>query len=67
MRVKIQNTWFDSNEQPVMVELSMRDKQLIRDMAPDATQYCCYPQGVDPAKIERWMRDEETPKDDDTQ
>lgn len=67
MRVKIQNTWFDSDVQPIMVELSVRDKQRIREMAPGSARYCAYPRGADTNKIRLWQRDEETPKDDDTQ
>lgn len=57
MKVKIGNTYFDSDDQPIMVVLSDIDKRNITQMAPDSTKYCCYGKGHDMDEIESWMHD----------
>lgn len=55
MKVKVGTTVYDGKDEPVMVILSPEDKTNIADMAQDATRYCSYPDGSDPADILRWM------------
>lgn len=43
MRVKIGDTIYDSNKEPVMLILSDQDKELIANMAEDNSKYCSYP------------------------
>ena len=58
MRVKIGNKWFDSNDEPVLIELNNHEKQLIRDMLPSNYLFCCYPTGMEAKKISDWMKDD---------
>ena len=39
MRVKIQDSWYDPEEVPIMIELTDEDKRNIRDMDEDCTKY----------------------------
>lgn len=43
MKIKVGNTIYDSEEQPVMVILTDQDKININNMLPTATRYCVYP------------------------
>ena len=43
MKVKVGNKIYDSNDEPVMVILSRREKEQIANMHPDTTKYCIYP------------------------
>lgn len=43
MKVKIGNTWYDPNEQPIMIVLENQDKRNIERMHPEAKKYCMYP------------------------
>lgn len=46
MRVKVGNVWYEAeNEQPIMIELTQKDKENIRNMHPDATKYAIFPDG----------------------
>jgi hypothetical protein len=43
MRVKIGSKWFDCmNGQPIMIELSEKDRANIAAMHPDATRYALF-------------------------
>lgn len=55
MKVKIGNSVFDGEKQPVMVILSPEDKENIANMSPEASKYASYPEDSDPRKIENWM------------
>ncbi len=59
MRVKVGDRTYDSEEESVMVILSEKDKQNIRDMLSDATKYCSFPESADTGQIARWMGDDE--------
>jgi hypothetical protein len=58
MRVKVGDTWHDGEKEPVMVELTAKDKENIANMAPDATKYCSYPDRLKPEEVEAWMAEE---------
>jgi len=55
MKVKIGNTIYDSEEEPIMVILSQKDKENIKNMAPYCTKYCSYPIPTDREYIEKFM------------
>jgi hypothetical protein len=43
MRIKIGNVWFQvKHDQPIMLELSERDKTNILNMHPEATKYAIF-------------------------
>jgi hypothetical protein len=42
MKVKIGNTYHDSEKEPIMLELNSKEKQLIGDMG-DQTHFCAFP------------------------
>jgi hypothetical protein len=56
MKVKVGDTVYDGQEAPVMVVLTPKDKENIANMAPEATAYCCYPDGMDDGEVLQWMR-----------
>jgi len=58
MKVKIFDTIYDSEIQPVMVILNDKDKENIKNMLPEATKYCGYPAGADKDEILKWMQAE---------
>lgn len=45
MRVKIGDTWYNSDNQPICLELEGADKENIANMFPDATKYAVAPDG----------------------
>lgn len=55
MKVKVGNTIYDGEVEPVMVILTEQDKKNIANMAPTATRYCVYPDKCKAERIERWM------------
>lgn len=61
MKVKIGNTVYSSDDQPIMVVLSPDDKKNIARMPEAATKYAEYPDGTPAGVIEKWMADEGTP------
>lgn len=59
MKIKVGDTIYNSQFEPVMVILSEADKQNIINMLPEATKYCAYPEGTDREFIRAWMGEEE--------
>jgi hypothetical protein len=43
MRVKIGNTIYNPNDQPILILLTRKDRQNIANMSPTATKYLCCP------------------------
>jgi len=57
MKVKVQNMVFDSDDQPVMVVLSKKEKELISQMTGENHKFCVYPDGYKKEAIEKFMED----------
>jgi hypothetical protein len=57
MKVKIGNTIYNSENQPIMIIINDFDKRNINNMLPHCTKYCSFPAGMDKEKIEKWMSD----------
>jgi hypothetical protein len=62
MKVKVGNIVADGNHTPVMVILSLEEKEQIANMAPEASKYCTYPHTEewtkdDYKKIKDWMKE----------
>lgn len=60
MKVKIRNTIYDSQKEPIMVILTPTDKKNIANMLPDCTKYCAYPDThewttYDGQTVKQWM------------
>lgn len=55
MKVKISDTIYDANEKPIMVILDENDKNIIKNMIPEATKYCEYPKGMTEEEALKWM------------
>lgn len=56
MRVKIGDTIYDSEKEPLMVILSNADKKNIGNMVSEASRYACFPDGFgDTQKMRGWM------------
>lgn len=54
MKVRVGDTIYDGSKEPVMLILTDKDKENIRNMAPLATKYCQFPDEVDPDYIDAW-------------
>lgn len=60
MKVKVGDKTYDANTEPIMIILSLDEKEQISNMAPDATKYCVYPNTDEWTrnnyeKIKAWM------------
>jgi len=55
MKVKVGNKIYDGNEQPVMIILEGKDKENIKNMLPECTKYCMYPDTFTKEEISKWM------------
>lgn len=55
MKVKIGDTTYDADDQPILVILSDRDKENIAQMPRRATKYCCYPDNWPESRAKDWM------------
>jgi len=63
MKVKVGDTVYDGEKEPVMVILTDQDKKNIANMLPECSKYCMYPDtdenlADDHKKIKEWMRAE---------
>jgi len=58
MKVKIGIKVYDSEKEPVMLILNEKDKINIKNMYPDATKFCSFPDSSNKDVVLRWM---ETP------
>ena len=58
MKVKIGNTVYSGEDQPIMVILTEEDKENIGRMSPNATMYAEAPDGTAAEEIDEWMRAE---------
>ncbi len=59
MKVKVGNKIYDGNKEPVMVILEGQDKENIKNMLPEATKYCMFPDDIPKEEIEEWMEIED--------
>ncbi len=55
MKVKVGNTIFDGEVEPVMVIMTDKDKENIANMAEGATKYASAPDDFDKDDFEAWM------------
>ena len=55
MKVKIGNTIYDSNEEPIMLLLEEEDKSNISNMG-EQTKYCSYPTNMETEDIIQFMK-----------
>ena len=55
MRVKVGDTVYDAEEQPVMVILSAKDKENIASMMPEDTKYLAFPDGMNKDEATKFM------------
>ena len=59
MKVKVGNKWYDSQETPIMIVLTDKDKENIANMLPDAYKYCCAPEEMKRSEIYHFMHDQD--------
>ncbi len=55
MKVKVGDMVFDAANNLIMVILGPKDKENISNMAPEATKYCCAPEGTSEKEMKRFM------------
>lgn len=60
MKVKIKNTIYDAENEPIMLILSAQDRLNILAMKPNYTDYCAYPDSIPEDRITHFM--DETPE-----
>jgi hypothetical protein len=57
MRIKVNDEWYDGEDQPVMVELTDQDKINIANMDKECKKYCARPnEGYTSEQILEWMK-----------
>ena len=61
MKVKVGDTIYDGEDQPVMVILSNEDKSNIANMLPANTKYISYPESMSIPEIRAWLKTEGEP------
>jgi hypothetical protein len=57
MQVKVGDKIYDGEKEPVMVILADQDKENIKNMRPDNTKYCMFPDTWTEKEIKKWMSD----------
>lgn len=58
MKVKVGNKIYDGEYEPVMAILTDQDKENIKNMLPECTKYCMYPEaGYTVEEIQKWMKE----------
>lgn len=60
MKVKIGDTVYDAEIEPIMLILTPQDKLNIRNMLPEATLFCSFPDNIDTQEIKKFMKIEST-------
>jgi len=56
MKVKVGEKIYDGEKEPVMVILTEQDKENIKNMVPEATKYCMYPNTFSVDEIKEFMK-----------
>jgi len=56
MRVKIKDTIYDADKEPIMLLLTAQDRLNIIGMHPDASFFCVYPNNIDQAEIDDFVK-----------
>ena len=62
MKVKIGNTIYNSENQPIMIIINDFDKRNINNMLPHCTKYCSFPAGMEEIIIRNFMKIEDEPE-----
>ena len=56
MKVKIGDTVYDAENEPIMIILSDKDKENIKNMTVDAKKYCSFPDSINIDNIKKFMK-----------
>ena len=56
MKIKVGNTIYSGEDEPIMVILTDKDKENIRNMSDTSTKYCMFPDTYSSELIELWMK-----------
>lgn len=58
MRVKVGETWYDSEMLPIMVQMTGQEREMFINMPKDATRFASAPHGMmTAAEASAWMDD----------
>ena len=57
MKVKVGDLLFNSENTKIMVILSEIDKENIKNMNPNCSKYCAYPETENEDDVASWMND----------
>lgn len=55
MIVKIGDQKYDSQKEPIMLELSIEERELIYNMDKSASKYCSFPEGLSDEDLAKFM------------
>jgi len=63
MKIKIRDTVYDSEKEPVVLELSMEERNLLSSMSPNDKRFISYPDNEewiknDHSKLKEWLMSE---------
>ncbi len=59
MKVKVGDKVYDSNEEPILLVMSVDDKVNIMNMPKEATKYCSFPDSMTVEEGMKWMKSKE--------
>ena len=57
MRVKIGDKVFDSNNEPIAIQIDDRMKEVIRNMPDDNSVFLAYPKGLGFEDMKEWAKE----------
>lgn len=55
MIVKVGDKKYDSEKEPIMLELSLEERELIHNMDQSASKYCSFPEGMSTEDLAKFM------------
>ena len=55
MKVRIKDTIYDDDKEPIMIILTDQDKKNIANMLPEKYKYISYPDEMAGEKIRKWI------------
>lgn len=58
MKVKIDDEIYDSNKHPIMIVLSVDEKNLIASMDDSNNKFCSFPSNINQDNIMEFMKDD---------
>jgi N-acetyl-gamma-glutamylphosphate reductase len=55
MKIKVNDTWYDSKKTSIMVMFENNEKELIASMDTVDVKFCCFPDGMSEDTVKKFM------------